>query len=135
MVVLDPVDVDAERAQQRVVGFVITDERVEIDLARVAQEEELGMLEPEVEDFVLGGTRERDLAQPADAVGAPAPAPLRLVFVEMAEAMELVDVRRKVAAIVGIAREIEAVDRGGVVVHGRREYPDGPRPSRKGGDR
>jgi len=50
----------------------------------------------------------------------------------MAEAMELVDVRRKIAAIVRIAREIEAIDRCSVVVHGRREYLDGPRPSRKG---
>jgi len=58
-------------------------------------------------------------------------APLRLVFLEVAEAMELVDVGREVSAVVGIASEIEAIDLGGVVAHGRREYPDGPRPSRK----
>lgn len=79
------------------------------------------MLQPEVEGFVLRGARERDLAQPSDAVGAPAPAPLGFVLLEMAEAMELVDIRWKVPAIVEVAREIESIDLSGVVLHGRRE--------------
>src|SRR6266571_1016414 len=79
------------------------------------------MLQPEVEHLVLRGPGERDLPQAADAVRAPAPAPFRLVLVEMTEAVELIDVRRQVAAIVGIPGEIEAIDLGGVITH-----DDGP---------
>src|SRR5438552_8124162 len=96
---------------------MVADERIEIDLARVPQEKELGMLQPEVEHLVFRRPRERDIAQAADAVRAPAPAPLHLVLVEMTEAVELIHVRRQVAAIVGIAGEIEAVDVRGVITH------------------
>src|SRR5438034_11247027 len=43
--------------------------------------------------LVFRRPRERDIAQAADAVRAPAPAPLHLVLVEMTEAVELIHVR------------------------------------------